>query len=218
MISIGNDIIALQLINPERTKQEKFYSKILNEQELFLFNQKLFNKLPFEYFIWLAWSVKESVYKFHKRNNPDLAFSPTKIIIKKVELPTQQNVFCFDNAMHENISFKTEECYCCEINFNGETIYARSFIGNQIIFTVANNSNWFDNVYWGIKMIESDVYAHQSKAVREFVLSKLNKLYPGNNVEIQKSKAGYPYIEEHKHLPLSFTHHGNFVAYAFARH
>jgi phosphopantetheinyl transferase (holo-ACP synthase) len=214
--SIGNDIIALQLINSERTKQEKFYSKIISQPEFSLFNNKFLNALSFEHFIWLAWSAKESVHKFYKRYNHNAAFSPTKIIIHQIELPTQQTIFCFDNSTHEAISFNKEECYCCKVTFNASTFYARSIISNEMIFTVVNDSNCFENIYWGIKAIDDDSYANQSETVRAFVLSKLNKLYLNKEFNIQKCEAGYPLIEEQKDLPLSFSHHGNFVAYAFA--
>src|SRR5436305_3187439 len=104
--SIGNDIIGLQCIDPERTKQQKFYSKIISRSEISLFNNELLNALSIENFIWVAWSVKESVHKFYKRNNNGVAFSPTKIVIQKFELPTHQNVFHFDGRTHEAVSFE----------------------------------------------------------------------------------------------------------------
>ena len=216
MTSIGNDIIALQLINPERTKQGKFYSKIICKQEAELFNSLSTANISFEKFVWLAWSVKESIYKFYKRNNCETSFSPTKIVIQKIELPTQQKALRFNNSICENISFNKGECYCCEVKFNNSTFFAKSIISNEMIFTVVNDSNCFENIYWGIKAIDDDSYLHQSKTLREFVLSKLSKLHSGNTFNIQKSKAGYPFIEEQQQLLLSFSHHGNFVAYAFA--
>ena len=80
MLGTGNDIVALAAINVERTRQSNFYSKILSLSEQQLYNE-LQSQLPFENFVWLAWSVKESAYKFLKRFMPDLVFSPTKIMI-----------------------------------------------------------------------------------------------------------------------------------------
>jgi hypothetical protein len=122
-----------------------------------------------------------------------------------------------DNSTHENISFNKEECYCCKVSFDSEIFYTRSLISDDLIFTVANNSNDFKNVCWGIKNIDNAPYEKQSKSIREFALNKLNQLYSGNNFSIEKSQIGYPFLKEKKQIPLSFSHHGNFVGYAFVK-
>ena len=68
MISTGNDIVALKAINVARTKQQKFYNKIITGSEKALYEGQFSERLPFEYFVWLAWSVKESVFKYLQRN------------------------------------------------------------------------------------------------------------------------------------------------------
>lgn len=214
MISIGNDIIALQLTNSERTRQQRFYSKILYTEEVELYKHQISTAIAFEHFVWLAWSVKESVYKFYKRYNQQALFSPTKTIINAVKKPLKQNVFNVYNQL-EAISFKEEDCYCCEINFNSINFYSRSIINNDLIFTVVNNSNYFENIHWGIKRIDDDNYLDQSKQVRAFTSEKLNKVFLNAHLNIEKSAAGFPVIAQQKNIPLSFTHHGSFVAYAF---
>src|ERR1700691_5688102 len=87
MISAGNDIISLNAINITRTKQEKFYSKILSPTEKELYNQAEFTTIPFENFVWLLWSIKESAYKYLKRNNPGLVFIPIKFTVKQLLIP-----------------------------------------------------------------------------------------------------------------------------------
>ena len=81
MRSTGNDIIGLKSIDPHLTIQQRFYSKILSFSELELYYRKASETIPFENFIWLLWSVKESVYKYQKRNFPDLVFSSGKSIV-----------------------------------------------------------------------------------------------------------------------------------------
>jgi phosphopantetheinyl transferase (holo-ACP synthase) len=210
-MSTGNDIIALQLINPERTKQEKFYSKILCKQEVELYNNNCANNISFEDFVWLAWSIKESVYKFQKRFFADLVFAPTKIIINRINFPTQ-NFRGFINSK-EGISFNDQECSCCEVNFDSYTFYTRSFLYVDLIFTVANNVDDFTNVRWGIKNINTNIYNEQSKAVRKFAIKRLEEFFPNENLIVEKSENGYPYLVKQKNVALSFTHHGNFVAY-----
>ena len=72
MISTGNDIVALKAINVARTKQQNFYSKIITVSEKALYDEHFSGRLLFEHFVWLAWSVKESVFKYLQRINPDL--------------------------------------------------------------------------------------------------------------------------------------------------
>jgi len=64
MKSIGNDIIALKYIDLLRTPDLSFISKIISAEELMLYKQQDFSLIPFKDFHWLAWSVKESVYKY----------------------------------------------------------------------------------------------------------------------------------------------------------
>lgn len=214
MISIGNDIVALNKTNPERTKQERFYFKILSEPEVELFKNINTDILSFQNFVWLAWSVKESVYKFYRRNNAKVLFSPTKIVTQKVEAPFQQQALKFNNKQLERISFDKEICFCCEVQFDSAIFYTRSIVFDDIIFSVANNKNCFENIYWGIKVIHDDSYQTQSSEVRKFALNKLNKYFSGETLSIERTLAGYPMLVQQNVLPISFTHHGNFVGYA----
>ena len=87
MKSTGNDIVALGSVDKHRTGQYRFYSKILSASEQTLYQQMQFANLPFEHYLWLLWSVKESTFKFLKRTKPELIFSPAKIIIQYLEIP-----------------------------------------------------------------------------------------------------------------------------------
>jgi len=60
----GNDIVSLQAINRTRTRQPRFYSKILADSELTLYKEGGFAAIPFEIFVWLCWSIKESAFKY----------------------------------------------------------------------------------------------------------------------------------------------------------
>ena len=212
-MSIGNDIIALKLINQSRTIQQKFYSKIIAHSEFELYQSNLSPSLLFEHFVWLAWSAKESVYKFYKRNNSETSFSPIKIVINKIDIPIQ--ILQSFQQQTEAISFCKEECYCCEINFNTYTFFTRTLLQDDLIFTVANNANDFENIYWGIKIIDDDIYTNQSESVRKFILKRLNSVLLNDKLSVEKSDIGYPFLKQQKHLPISFTHHGNLVGYCF---
>ena len=215
MISIGNDIIDLTHTNPERTKQEKFYSKIICSQEIELFKKINSNIISFENFVWLAWSVKESVYKFQKRCNPEFVFSPTKIVIKKIDIPLQQQGWRFGDTQLENISFNQEICFCCEVQLGSTVFYTRSIVADDVIFSGANNTNCFQNIYWGIKVIDDDSYQTQSSEVRKFALNKLSEYFFEEDLQIEKSSAGWPVVVQQNDLPISFAHHGKYVGYSF---
>lgn len=212
LISIGNDIVALNQTNSYRTLQKRFYSKILSADEVSFFNNSNF-QLSFENFIWLSWSIKESVFKFVKRHHHKAEFASRKIRVKTIIEPQQQAEI--NSEIGEGISFYNAECFCCEVLYNNEIFYTRSLANHNFIFTVANNSDNFANIFWGIKNIESDSYNLQTKLVRKFVLERLQQHFEKDHLQIEKSAVGFPFIIPYNHIPLSFTHHGNFVGYSF---
>ena len=80
MTSTGNDIVSFAATNLIRTKEPIFYNKILSEQEIAAYARLHHQFLAFDVYIWLLWSVKEATYKYLKRLDPGLIFSPTKIV------------------------------------------------------------------------------------------------------------------------------------------
>lgn len=221
MKSIGNDIIALKSINKQRTNQIRFYSKILSVSEQVLYYKQGFEELSFEKFVWLLWSVKESVYKYLKRSVPDLVFSPTKIIIQKIELPYRQTITKFGSTQWENKGNEScEDFYRGIITFGPDIFYFRSKIHTELISTVVNDSENFENIWWGIKSIDAAAYEDQSKEVRAFALNKLNSALSGgnDNLSIEKCLRGYPVVlKEAREMDIfvSLAHHDHFIAYSF---
>lgn len=216
MKSTGNDIIALRSINRQRTGQFRFYSKILSNSEQARYHQPQFTGMPFENYVWLLWSVKESAYKYLKRITPNLVFSPTKILIQDIKIPprlliNEPEVIQWENMGHD------EELYTGKVIYSSHIFYFQSKINKDWIATVVNDDKIFDNVYWGIQSIAEEDYYHQSKAVRTFLLKKLNTFFPGD-LHVDKTPVGYPVILkgiQNIHIPVSLSHHGHFVAYSF---
>jgi len=202
MLGTGNDIVALAAINVVRTRQARFYSKILSSSEQSLCSD-FEHQLPVENFVWLAWSVKESVYKFLQKFMPDLVFSPTKVIITKLESgPDLEGKVAYKGIVH----------------YHSYTLYFRTIVDRGYIFSVVNFSDDFTGTHWGIKQIGSSEHAYQSAAVREFLLIDLHKFLPGNNFTIDKSRHGWPMIMNNNKeipLPVSLAHHDRYVAYSF---
>ena len=202
MLGTGNDIVALAAINVERTRQVNFYSKILSHSEHQLYSG-LQIQLPFENFVWLAWSVKESAYKFLKRFTPELVFSSTKIIISKLEPGPE---------------FEGSDVYTGTVQFKTHQLYFRTIVNQNYIFSVVNFKDDFTHTRWAIRRIDSSDHIQQSAEVRKLLLGDLADLQPGNNFTVNKSSYGWPVITEDEQempLPVSLAHHGHYVAYSF---
>lgn len=216
MTSTGNDIVALRAINIARTKQPNFYSKILSVREKDLYDQQLSDKIPFENFVWLLWSVKESAYKFLHRITPDYVFSPTRTIVSSLELPANLVLTEFDGQA-EGCGFDEGIAYKGIVSINDQKLHSSSLIGDDFALSVVSDTNDFADICWGVQNIASSESAHQSTAVREFLMKKLNRLFPGDDISIDKNTHGVPVlIKNNVEMPhvISLAHHDHYVAYS----
>lgn len=196
MTGAGNDMVALAAIDVARTLRPHFYSRIITPSERELFTHQLKGQLPFEHFVWLVWSVKESAYKFLKRFDPKLVFSPSKLNVEQLK-------YCDGNF--EGI-----------VSLDDHLLYSRSSVNKDYIFSVVNNENDFSDMHCEINEIDSTEPKDQSNAVRELLLSRLCEVFNEGDLQITKNSHGWPVImngAKELPVPVSFTHHGNFVAY-----
>lgn len=193
MNSAGNDIVALHKIDPGRSQFPGFYTKILAASEVALFSAQT---LSFEHFLWLLWSIKESVYKYVKQTTPGLVFSPTRIVVEDFAAsPGTSRVYTGSGIFH-----------------------AKSFITGDCIFTMANDTDDFSSVQWGLHSIERADHELQSRAVRTCLIQRLDTLFPGATWAVSKSPEGHPVLLKDNRpsgIPVSFAHHGHFVGYSF---
>ncbi len=209
MISAGNDIVALNAIDKQRTDQAAFYSKFITPSELALYNKP---DISFENFVWLLWSVKESVYKYLKRGDANLVFSPSKIKIQQIDVSDG-----FSNCPLQ-IGESIDLLYSGQALFGSNQLYFQSSINKNFIATVVNEDVGFEQMYWGVKLIDKPDHASQSKAVRLFVLDKLNSLIIEDDLWINKHPIGYPVLlhdNQQIDIPISFAHHDRYVSYSF---
>lgn len=216
MKSAGNDIVALRLVDKQRTGQFRFYSKILSAPEQAMYHQPQFAEMPFENYVWLLWSIKESAYKYFKRIIPGLVFSPTKIRIQDIQIPAGTLVAKLENTQWENTGYDKDFYKGCVI-YGSQIHYFRSKITEDWIATIVNDDKDFDNVFWDIQLIDGNSYEYQSKAARILLLNKLNFFFP-DDLHIEKSSVGYPVIKkgtQNLHIPVSLAHDDCFVAYSF---
>ena len=196
--STGNDIVDLAATDPQRMGSYRFYSRIISSEEKVLYDQ--LGELPFDRYVWLLWSIKESVYKYTSRTDNGLAFSPLTIPVLQLDPPSGDGF------------------YKSMIIYGSEMLYSRSIITERLIVTVVSNDEKFDRTWWGFRSIDDAGYADQSASVRTFALGKLSTALSRADLRIEKTAAGYPVVLDSKGLldiPLSLAHHGHFVAYSY---
>jgi phosphopantetheinyl transferase (holo-ACP synthase) len=218
VISAGNDIVSINAINITRTKQYKFYSKILSDSENPLFKEFGLSEIPFENFVWLMWSIKESAYKFLQRNYPDIIFTPVKFVVDELILPSHYKILSFNAAKAEGTSFDDNACIKGRLTFGPHVLYSRTILREEFILSVVNHDNSFERTCWGVKLIADANHANQSKEVRLFLFERLKQLYISNDFTTGKNLHGCPVLlngKKESAIPVSLSHHDRFVAYSF---
>jgi len=214
MSSTGNDIVALDTINIARTLQSRFYTKILSAAEIAQYHESGLTQMPFERYVWMLWSIKESAFKFLQRYEPKLVFSPTKFIVTQLDIP-------FKNGISPTEGSGFEDSPACKgiVTMGSNILYSRSLMNEKYIFSVVNDKNDFENIHWGIKSIHGAEPDRQSAEVRRFVMNKINKLLPYDDLSIAKNQHGCPILlssTQQTDISVSLAHHGHYIGYSFS--
>ena len=207
MKSTGNDIVALHATDPERTGSARFFSRILTVGEQSLFERLAFPDLPFDHYVWLLWSIKESVYKYEQRTHPGPAFSPLKITVCELHPPHK------DKPPHHK-----DEFYKAIVLSGTRSLYSRSIIRDGMIASVVSEDENFEQTRWGFSPTGHSAYEHQSAAVRSLAIGELNAALSRSNLRIDKDGFGIPVIcdgEEVLDIPVSLAHHDRYVAWSY---
>jgi hypothetical protein len=216
MNSTGNDIVSLNAIDIARTRQQRFYSKIFAPSESTLYNQRRAD-IALETFVWLLWSVKESAYKFLKRNTLELVFSPTRCVVTCLEIPAKYQLNSPVPVL-EGIGFDNQPVIESIVTFGFETLYSRSIISRDFIFSVVSHDNNFDSTGWGIKRIDNVGSDSQSTEVRAFLLEKLKNGLSLYQLQVHKNAHDCPVLINGTgeiDIPVSLAHHDNWIAYSY---
>jgi len=218
MTSTGNDIVSLATIDAARTKQYKFYSKIISGAEKALYAEPGFEAIPFELFVWLLWSIKESAYKFLKRIDPELIFTPVKFEVKQINIPAEFKLVDFSLDEAEGTGFDDRLVLRATLSIGTNTLFSRSLLYNEAIMTVVNDIDSFDEIFWGIKKIRSADHVTQSSEVRRFLLDRLQTVKKMDNLSIAKNEEGVPFLlagNKEIDIAISLSHHDHIIAYSF---
>lgn len=215
MNSTGNDIVSLNEIDITRTRQPRFYSKILAASEIAAYDRYK-AVITFENFVWLSWSIKESAYKFLQRNNPGLVFSPTRCIVTKLEIPSEYLTIDESNTVLQGTGFDDQPVFKGVITVGAQSLYSRSIVNSEFIFSAVNQDNDFDETGWGLKWINDASSDNQSAEVRSFLLAKLKSELSSDDLQIAKNDQGCPVlVNVEMHIPVSLAHHGHWVGYSY---
>jgi phosphopantetheinyl transferase (holo-ACP synthase) len=214
MLSTGNDIVSLNAINVTRTKQPNFYSKILTPTENALHKQPCFANIPFEIFVWLLWSIKESGFKYLQRIDADILFTPVKFEVNGIQIPPGFNLLNFDAIELTGTGFNGVNAIKSTVKFGDYILYSNSLIYQEFVATTVNETEDFSRTHWGIKRIDSEETDIQSAEVRAFLSNNLTD----KNVIIGKTPLGIPVLMKDNlelPIPISLSHHEYYIAYSF---
>ena len=207
MTSTGNDIVARALIDHERSNDIRFYRKIISPEEQELFHQSAGQELSFETFLWLCWSVKESAYKYWKRHQPALLFSPIKVVVTTIQKNNGKSLS----------AAQTEWTGTCVLE--KETLRFKTIVHSEYIASMVNYDTREGKLFWATRKCDSPDHAEQSAAVRRLLLDQLSVCWPDKKrLSIHKSEQGYPVLMDGITLldvPVSFAHHGLYVSCSF---
>lgn len=191
MKAVGNDIVMLNAY-ALRAAHPRFFSKILSQEECGLADPSLARHIV----AWLAWSVKEAVFKVVRQQNPAALFAARKYTIS-----------------HQ--SWNGSKLVNSTVVVNNQNFYCRSEISTQYIHSVATSTDDFSAIHSKLVYDIPPDYAGQSAALRRLARSIIEKHMPGTSAVISKTAAGQPLaIVGQEVLPMrfSFSHDGSLGA------
>jgi phosphopantetheinyl transferase (holo-ACP synthase) len=217
---VGNDIVALGA-EAGRSGQPEFYTKIITPPEKRLHSTQRFPHLSFPHFVWLCWAVKEAAFKCVNRVQPGTLFWGPRIAITELSSLTEPPGESFPDT-GENV--QSVHHYSALARFNDQSFQAWVRTSDECILAVclpgrSFSADSFAAMHWGVRRMNSTDAADQSAGVRDFLLEELQRRAPGQQFTIGKAPAGYPFImngEKQLDMGLSFSHHEEWISYAFA--
>jgi len=139
-------------------------------------------------------------------------------MVKHLEAPGGYTLTNFEATQIEGTGFDDKAAFKGVITFGADMLYSRSLMYRDLIASVVNDQENFENVCWGIKLIDDADPDYQSATVRDFSIDKLCQLLNAGDITIIKSKEGIPVVmkgNEVLSIPVSLSHHEEWVGYSF---
>jgi phosphopantetheine--protein transferase-like protein len=193
---VGNDIVDLSIAHVGVGQRRiRFMEKLFTIEEIDIIKKSNNEDL----FIWLMWSIKESVYKIIVRQERKIRYAPKSIICQDI------------------ISLKNNS-YSSTAKYKDQTYSTRSIIKSECIHTIAfGNQILYPEIQYGsfnLSSLESN-----TSSLDETIINTLSnsKNHPTGHIVIQRDNMRIPhvFINGNKIGILSMSHHGKFNGYAY---
>lgn len=179
---IGNDIIDLKAIrerSPNRWQRYRDKTMTASEQQLLTPYQE--NNMD----IWLAWSVKESVYKLEFQLKQQRYFAPKA---------TQ--VVSLDGSNFRGIAKGKFGIYNFEVQLKKDFLHALA---------------WQDSS----KKPHFQCLALDTRALNDHLVEAIRKKNPSKKLQYQALPFPHFILDDDTSIPVSKSHHGNWQAFAY---
>jgi phosphopantetheinyl transferase (holo-ACP synthase) len=173
---IGNDIIDRQAIRPRSPAHwDRFREKTMTKSEQEILADFRKDQLD----IWLAWAVKESVYKLEYQFNPKRYFTPKKIEVQSLKKARGKL-----------------GTYWIDLKWNTDYIHA-------LAWAASTHSP------------KSMIFLNRPIRLDKLITSHLQDTFPERAFSIQKNLFPQIQVDQKTFWPLSKSHHGRWIAFAY---
>lgn len=190
---IGNDIVDLSISHVgESPRRERYLKKIFTDEEISII-ESLGNE---DHWIWLLWSIKESVYKIISRKEKRIRYAPKTIQCRGVNIAVKNS--------YESI-----------IEYEGIQFSAFSEVKPEYIHSIAVESG-FERYPLESEIFDIPKDVNEKDFVNNEILSALEKkLEITTNLSIQRDVDRVPHLyNENQEIGyLSISHHGGYGAF-----
>lgn len=193
---VGNDIVDLLISHVgESPRRDRYLKKIFTGEEIAII-QSLGNE---DHWIWLLWSIKESVYKIIARKEKRIRYAPKTIQCRSI-----------------NRTLKNS--YESKVEYEGIQFSAFSEVKPGNIHSIAVESDC-DSYSLVSEIFDMTKDVNETDFVNNKILSALeNKLEFSNNLTIQRGVDRVPHLYNGNQEIgyLSISHHGDYGSFVLA--
>lgn len=179
---LGNDIVDLNTAGKDSNWRRRGYlEKVFTSYEQNLISCSSNPDL----LVWILWSIKESVYKAHFRIYQFREFAPKKIEITDIKIK--------------------EETAVAEAFYHNKKYYSKTAISDSFVHSIVLNEP--------LKFSEIKTAIFKTGS-RDYTSLLINKNLIDQSDIVEKTQDGIPNIvsrEEGVKIPISISHHGDFL-------
>ncbi|MFT4533415.1 MAG: phosphopantetheinyl transferase (holo-ACP synthase) [Saprospiraceae bacterium] len=191
---VGNDIVDLSISQVgDGTRKIRYLDKLFSDKEL-----DIIHRLGDEdIWIWLLWSVKESVYKIVSRIENRIRYAP-------------KTLRCI------SITKKSEGKYETIVAYQGHKFVANSELTDHYIHTVASNSmieiNQLSSKVFTIFSNENESTSVDRNVI-DYIKDKLGSRSTNITLKRDENRVPHVFSGNQEVCQLSISHHGGYGAF-----